>query len=428
MSVAELARRALARVRGPAATYLVAAVLARVGSYVLIPLYTRQFTVEEYGTFALAQTLVMLFQTIVSAAFLSGVSRVYFDGGSPEVGLLRAGSVARAMALATVLCGALVAAVLLVVPAPPLFSRWEALCIVIGGAGATLASLPYMIMRLSNRPAAASLFNFGQFTTTAVTGIVLVAALHRGLQGGIEAIAVSGAVNGAIAALFLWARFRTSIDRAVVKEGVRFAVPLAPTSLLGFVSSIADRWILKFAGLDAEVGSYSLASQLMTPATMVQNAWNEAESVRVGEVFRNHGLAGVHGARAAVLKGYVGASLIPAVGLIIGIPVLGLFIGKAFTGALVLMPLIAISLVLEAAFFPDMYVLYYGGQAGTISFASLIKALVNVGLALTLLPLLGVHGVIWARIAAVATSVLVVHVAARRFAQAQLKPVQGGTS
>lgn len=421
----ELVRRMVARVRGPAATYLVAAVLARVGSYVLIPLYTRKFTVEEYGTFALAQTLVMLLQTLVSAAFMSGVSRVYFDGASPAVGLVRAGSVARAMAYATVAVAVLLAALVLVLPSLPLFSRWEALCIVAGGAGGTLASLPYMIMRLTARPVAASLFNFGQFTATAVTGIVLVAGMGRGLQGGIEAIALSGVLNGAVAGLFVFARFRTPLDGAVVREGLRFALPLAPTSLLGFVSSIADRWILKFAGLDAEVGSYSLASQLMTPATMVQNAWNEAESVRIGEVFRAKGLQGVHSIRAEVLKGYVGASVVPAIGLIVATPLLGFFIGKAFSSALVLMPLVAISLVVEAAFFPDMYVLYYGGKAGAITLASLVKAVVNVSLALVLLPITGVFGVIWARIVSSAVSVLVVHVAVRRHAQLKPKVVQG---
>src|ERR1700746_554564 len=82
MTWAELravAQRARRRVLGPAGIYFGATLLARAGAVLLIPIYTRRLTREEYGDYALAQTMIAFLPTLLSLGLLSAMARYYYD-------------------------------------------------------------------------------------------------------------------------------------------------------------------------------------------------------------------------------------------------------------------------------------------------------------------------------------------------------------
>jgi len=85
--------------RSPAAVYLAAVVLSRAGAFLLIPLYTRRLTLEEYGQYALFLTLLAFLSTFMSAGLLSAIPKAYFSEEDRAEGKRRAAEVSRWLAL-----------------------------------------------------------------------------------------------------------------------------------------------------------------------------------------------------------------------------------------------------------------------------------------------------------------------------------------
>ena len=93
--------------KSPAAVYLGASVLARAGSLILIPLYTRRLTLEEYGNYALFLTLLVFLSTFISAGLVSAIPSAYFSEQDRAEGKRRASEVARWTAIVSLLTAVL---------------------------------------------------------------------------------------------------------------------------------------------------------------------------------------------------------------------------------------------------------------------------------------------------------------------------------
>ncbi len=81
-----LASRLSSLWRSPAAVYLAAVVLSRAGAFLLIPLYTRRLTLEEYGQYALFLTLLAFLSTLIVRGPRCGASQSLLLGGRSRGG------------------------------------------------------------------------------------------------------------------------------------------------------------------------------------------------------------------------------------------------------------------------------------------------------------------------------------------------------
>src|SRR5437868_1455976 len=59
--------------------YLIASVLSRAGSVLLVPLYTRKLTSAEYGTYGLIMSAVAILPSCWTLGLNAAISKVYFD-------------------------------------------------------------------------------------------------------------------------------------------------------------------------------------------------------------------------------------------------------------------------------------------------------------------------------------------------------------
>ena len=131
--------------RSPAAVYLGASILARAGSLLLIPLYTRRLTLEEYGHYALFLTLLAFLPTFLSMGLVTAIPRAYFSEKDRADGLRRAAEVARWTALISLGTGAvLLAGVECFAPddSAPLLGRDSLRLAVLGAVGVDVSDKP----------------------------------------------------------------------------------------------------------------------------------------------------------------------------------------------------------------------------------------------------------------------------------------------
>lgn len=391
--------RLWAALRGGWLVYLGAAVLSRLGSIVLVPLYTRQLTPDQYGSYALVVSLIALLPLVLSLGLTAVVSKVFFDASDPQVARERVGTVARWMFILAGSGGAALA--LLAALGWPegalMLSREHVVLAALGGVGSAFATVPesyFRAARQATKVVALQLFTF--FGTTGL-GVLFVAGLHRGLSGAVEAMAIVGCSVG-VYALFFVLRLGGSLEPGTLARWLPLSVPFVVHFLASWLLTMGDRWVLSAQNLGGELGTYYLAVQLVSPAPLLVATWNELDAARMGEEYRSLGLAG---SRASARKRglvYFLVAVAGAVAVAVIVPFLPLVVGQRFLGAVVFVPALLGAHLLESQYFVPANLLFYAGRTAAIPVVTVTAGGLNVGLAWLLLPRFGVAGLLAARV------------------------------
>jgi O-antigen/teichoic acid export membrane protein len=176
----------------------------------------------------------------------------------------------------------------------------------------------------------------------------------------------------------------------------------------------ADLWILGNAGFEEELGSYSLAAQLIVPVNMVITAWNEHMGPEMGERFREGGIANMRKHLRGARLSFLAAAVVPGIAVIVGLPIVVWLVGPDFEPAIVFVPLLLLSILPNTLYFSDFHVVYYGGRTRWIGASTVTAAAINVALGLALIPTFGAYGAVAARVAgAFVRAFIVVRVSSR---------------
>lgn len=379
--------------------YTLTTFLSRAAVLVLAPLYTRQLSPAEYGDLALAQTLVGTLPTFVSLGLLSGLSRSFFEGATTAEGIQRAGAVARWIAAIALGAATVFQAALFVVPLPGkgLFQFHDLSCIVWGATGALMLGVPLVVLRSAQRAGTASLLQFVDFAVSLGAAIVLVAVMGRGTKGALEATGLAGMVSTLVCVVFILRTMPGDLDRGVLRRALIFSLPYVPHFAANQLLLISDRWLLKFFGLEQELGVYSLASQLAAPVTIVILAWNEAVSPRVGEDFRQRGVTALREEEKSVVRSYLFLALGISGALLLFSPLVLIIFGSAYSAALWFLPGLCLVMVIETFYYPYSNYLFFMNQTKAIPKITMLAAATNVACNLLLIPFIGVAGAIVSR-------------------------------
>ena len=246
----------------------------------LLPVYTRYLSPEDYGKIETLLALTTIMGLILRAGITSAFFRFYFDVDDDE-GRLR---VLRTSFWFT-MGGATLGLALLLALAEPvsslLFGSSDAADLVRAAGVALWATVNYeqltALFRVEERSVAfvcASLANI--FLTIGIT-LLLVVALEKGPIG-----VIVGNFSGTLIVYLALLGYRRDqlglqFDRGLLREMNRFGMPLVPTALFLWVTNFSDRFFLVKLADVAEAGLYSVgvrvASAMVLLLTAFRTAW-----------------------------------------------------------------------------------------------------------------------------------------------------------
>lgn len=418
--------RLFALLRSPAAVYLGAAVLSRAGSLFLIPLYTRRLTLEEYGQYALFLTLLTVLSTFVTLGLAAAIPSAYFSEQDRAQGKRRASEVGRWTALLALGGGTLLlAGAECFAPddSGALLGRDSLRLAALGGTGMAISTIPWTLLRSEQRAYSAAAFQLLQFVTMTAAGVTLVLGFDRGYAGATEAAAGAQLVTGLASLIYVLALPKSSLQLARFRRALGFALPFLPHFIAQWLLGAADLWILGEAGFEEELGSYSLAAQVVVPVNMVITAWNQHMGPEMGERFRAGGVPEIRRHLPRVRLSYLWAAVIPGAALLLGLPLVSWAIGPSFEPAIIFVPFLLLSILPDTLYFSDYQIVYYSGRTRWIGGSTVTAAAVNVALGLALIPPFGAYGAIVARVlGALVRSLIVVHIAGKIAVEKPIKP------
>lgn len=359
---------------------------SKVITFLIVPFYTYFLTTEEYGTADLVTTTVNLLAPFAMVGMNEAVLRFTV---SKEVDTKTIAS----NSMLVVLIGWAVCWLL-----SPLFRAFSVIGdnIVYFLLLLCLTSFNYVFMQLVRGIGKSKAFAVNGIIitfATAISNVLALAVFHLGVGGYLASMAVAQLV-GAVhltASCRLWTLLApSSVDKDALKGMLKYCIPLIPNSLMWWIMSASDRYvILFFIGAGAN-GIYNVAQKIPSIVNIVYGVFMQAWQISAIEERDSEDNARFQ----SVVFRYIFVVLAVASSLIAAsaYPVYTLLMSSAYEGSWQPVAMLSLANLFSciAAFFGTTYVVTKESKKAFSTTA--IGAVVNIALTLALVPLFGIMG------------------------------------
>lgn len=237
----------------------------KLAGFVLLPLYTKYLSVSDYGVLALLESVSQILVAVFSFSLTSALFRWYWDSNYTDrkksivfTTIVFSSCVALAVVAAMFPLTSIGSRILFghdhlsgVLKLMLLFSAFE-----------IIISIPAGLMRLQERAslyAGTMILRLG----TSLAATVFLLTYVRQTVDSIYLAQLMGSMVYLIVLLpYLLKNMEIRFETQVLKEMLAFSIPLGIGTMSTIMVSFADRYILKYFGVLADVGIYSLGFKI----------------------------------------------------------------------------------------------------------------------------------------------------------------------
>lgn len=244
-------------------------------NFFLLPLYTHHLTPSMIGISDSVTTLTGILLPLLTMGLDSAFSAFYFEKSDPD----RAGKVFSTLTWAFLLIGCVP---LLLMPAAQLISELlfhtgeysYIIRFALISVSFNLWFLTYSLeLRLQNKMFLYGLSNVIASLSMVLLNILFVAVLHLGESSLVLSTMIVHIENLLVLLLFVKTKpQRRLFDAGLFRQMMRFALPLVPMTLMMWVLSLSDRYVLLQCKGDAEVGLYGIGLRFTNLMNVVISA------------------------------------------------------------------------------------------------------------------------------------------------------------
>lgn len=248
--------------------YAVGQILTRLASVLLLPMYTRCLSAEDYGVTAILDLTAALLWILIGGGIASAVTRFHFDDHAPQqtdrvwwTGLAYVSVIATGVLLPLYVGRQTLSALLL----GPGESNGATFCTL------TLCTVWFSIvgsvldsyLRVQKWSGLFVVTSLGRLLLNVSLNIWFLLKLELGVQGLLWGNLAAGVLHTLVLlAVFVRSRGPIRLDLSIAGQLFRFCWPLILTGLLSMLMHEADRFVLRAVWSLHEVGVYSLAHKI----------------------------------------------------------------------------------------------------------------------------------------------------------------------
>jgi O-antigen/teichoic acid export membrane protein len=400
--------------------YGLSSLLGRALAFVLLPLYTRVLTPEEYGIRAMVSLGVELMMLLTACGLKEAINRFYAGGDAtrpvhPEAastGLMTHALLVGAGAGLTLVFAPWLAGPLLGNPALAEYLRLGA----IAGFFMHVHEGALVYLRAERRATTVALVSLATVLGTVALNLLFVVGFRWGVAGIFYAEMLVFGVSGVIFTLRGLREVGTTFAPDISGAMIRFGVPLMLVPFAALFVSRADVMFLTHYGSLASVGIYALSVQC---AQVLQLAviypfryfWDSQQFHVVrhdteGRTFRR------------MFQWLTSLAIVAAFACAVGAEhVIRLMAAPAFHDAARVVPILVIAYVLEGIYLFFNSALLVRNRTGLVGLVAVLTAAVNLGANTLLVPAFLATGAASARVIAQAVMVVATFVMAQRLSR-----------
>ena len=355
--------------------------------FVLMPLYTAYLSAAQYGTAELITGTANLLIPFACVGITNGVFRFCAERGSDKAAVLSS-----SVAILGIGSGIfLLLAQLLNLTA---YFRGYVWLILLYVVMANLQAVCAQYVRAIDRTRLFAVQGILNTFITAAFNVFFLVVCGMGVIGYVLSVILGNLITTIFLAIRakMWKTVRFScIDRELMRELVRFSLPLVPTTVCWLITDISDRYLVTYFWGDAVNGVYSAAYKIPTLLTVVSGIFMQAW--QLSAVAESEDRDSCKHFYSEVFGGFLSVVSIGAAGLILLSPVLtSLLLNPSYAGAAYYMPTLILSAALSSivSFLASAYMVT---KKSMNSFLTAISgAVLNLLLNLLLIPRMGAIG------------------------------------
>ena len=175
------------------------------------------------------------------------------------------------------------------------------------------------------------------------------------------------------------------ISRAVMKDLLRFCLPLVPSTIFWWITGVSDRYMVAYMRSDAENGLYTAAYKIPTLLTYVVTIFNDAW--RLSAVNESEDREKCSDFYSQIYKYYIAAMFVGGGMLAVGAQIFAkILFAESYYMAWIFIPALSAATIFTA-FDTFLGSVYFTVKRTSMSlYTALIGAVVNIGLNLLLIP------------------------------------------
>jgi O-antigen/teichoic acid export membrane protein len=367
--------------------------------FLLLPVLTRYLNPAEYGEVAIYQVWVALIGALCGLSVHGAATRKYYDYDDPDKEM---GEFISACIM--LLVGSTVILFLLLLP----FTWWISETIGLSRQwvliGVLFAFCSFLIQlrlgqwQVRKQPKKFGTFQISQSLVNMLLSLLLVVVFTLGVSGRLTGNTVAVVFFGVIALLLLWrdGLLKPSWRPDLMREALKFGVPLIPHILGAFLLLTVDRAVIgSQLGLDA-AGYYMVAAQMAMVMGLALDSVNKAYVPWLFERLKRNDSA----EKLFIVKLTYGYGLFllgcAIIAFFLGGPILVFIAGQQYEQAAPLVGWLILAKGFHGMYYMAASYIFYKKRTGLIAKITIGTGLLNVILLFIFIKEFGLIGATWA--------------------------------
>ena len=391
------------------AVYTVGNLAPKIGAFLLLPIYVRFLSQADYGAVALLTSFAGVLTVVYRLGLDGALMRMHFDVEGKAIGRLYSTLTIFTIIVSvagTLLLGLAIGPFFESLFAGTAFLPLGALALALAMVG-TLGYVSSVLFRATGQAGRFLALNLGAFIVSSIVSVVLIVVFEFGASGVLTGQLV-GALGALGVTLVVISRLggRLTPDLGVLREALKFGLPLVPHALAAWALRLADRWLIAaFIMLPAPqvlaaIGAYSLGYQLGYLISMLASSFNAAWTPYFFEIAKQpRGPRVYMHTITLVLAGLMSL----AVGMsVLAEEIVAIIARPGYEDAAGVLPIVAFASVLQAAYIMFVGAVFLEKRTGSLAIITAMSASLNIVLNIVLIPRIGILGAAWATFASYA--------------------------
>ncbi len=258
-------------------------------TFLLLPVYTAVLSNEEYGVVDLLNTLTSLLLPIVTLQIEQGIFRYLIDcreNNEKQIKLIT--TIIRFMIIQSIVC-----IVIFLCVSPFIHNEYKYFLM----ANLLMGIFSSLLLQICRGLGDNATYAIGSFVTgafTVVLNVIFIVAFRWGAYGMLGATAISNFICAVY--IFLKRKIYKYIkpkqfDKTILKEIIKYSVPLIPNMISWWIVSASDRTIISAVIGIAQNGIYSAANKFSGVFTTLYSVfnltWTESASININSEDRD---------------------------------------------------------------------------------------------------------------------------------------------
>ena len=392
---------------------------------VLLPVLTRAFSPAEFGVWDITMTFFLLTAMTASLGLEPALAAFYFETREVDRRKLIASTSILFRLVSSIVFGALVflfapqiSEIIFGIAAHAAYFKITAVAVPLFLA----VNIFKQLLRLEFSPWKFNIIGVGYAALYAGLAVFLVTKMEMGVTGVLVGILASASCFAVVGGVFTARHFSPKCSGRILKDMLRFSLPLLPSLFAFWLIDFSDRYFLTRMGTLEQVGIYSIGARISSIvilfSTSFQMAWGPyALSIQHDD-----------GAREKYSRGlllFVCAALAGATAItIFARPMLVVLAQPKYYAAEKVIGLLVLATVAYGAFLVANIGLLITKKTTLTSLAIAVGALLNIGLNFMLIPRFGMMGAAVATLAAYFAAFLLMYMFAQKYYPIDYRPAR----